>query len=264
MPALLSHAREATLYIGLGARIDLRPAASSVELRHRFAVVFTLRRGWCSQVEWCSHVGSLRTTQIQPLDFRPPSCFSFRITDLAFELFGPSIGPANLISKFDFPTRLFFPTQDRMCLFACLHANDVASVDHDDALSWVQPIAPLLEEARAVQHRLSIASLLGRCCRRLLGSSATSMPAAYNGIFCRARQIAPIHSRTPACSRSSFNCSHGRRTSCVAFPLLLCSVLFKSGLASPPSTRVSTPQAAGSISTQLPVASPWVAGLPVY
>ena len=178
LPALLSHAREATLYIGLGARIDLRPAASSVELRHRFAVVFTLRRGWCSQVEWCSHVGSLRTTQIQPLDFRPPSCFSFRITDLAFELFGPSISPANLISKFDFPTRLFFPTQDRMCLFACLHANDVASVDHDDALSWVQPIAPLLEEARAVQHRLSIASNSQVCWADVAGGCWEVLPQA--------------------------------------------------------------------------------------
>jgi hypothetical protein len=27
------------MYIGLGARIDLRPAVSRVELRHRFAVV---------------------------------------------------------------------------------------------------------------------------------------------------------------------------------------------------------------------------------
>ena len=120
---------------------------------------FTLRRGWCSQVKWYSHVGSLRRMRVQPLDFRPPLSFPSRTADLAFELFGPSIGPAILFFKFDFPTRLFFPAQDRMCLFVCLHANDAASVDHDDALSWVQPVAPSLEKNRAEQCNAASALL---------------------------------------------------------------------------------------------------------
>ena len=63
----------------------------------------------------------------------------------------------------------------------------------------------------------------GRCCRTFLGNSAENMPAACNGIFCKARRLGPIHSHTPARSRSSLKCSHGHRTSCVVFPLLLCS-----------------------------------------
>ena len=129
--------------------------------------------------------------RVQPLDFRPPLSFPFRTHDLAFELLGPSIGPAILISKF-----VSFSRRRTACAPLCVCMLTMPFLltmmmrflgGNPSPRFWKKNKAEQCNAAPALLRNasniLAFISQLGRCCRRFLGNAAENMPAAYNGIF---------------------------------------------------------------------------------
>ena len=147
-----------------------------------------------------------------------------------------------------------------MCLFVCLHANDAASVDHDDALSWVQPVAPSLEKT----EQSSAMPPLHCFEYPRIHKSAGPMLQDVSGKFCRKHasclqwnilQSAPPWSNSfphTGPQQIFFEVQSWAPDLLRRFPLALVLVLLTSHLAGHHSTRVFTLQAVGSIPTQLP------------
>ena len=150
-----SSLRNVALCIGLGVPVSI-PALhrSTTELRHRCGINLTLHCGQCDQVQWVTHAGTLRSTHIQPLNFSQPLFFTFRMSDRCLELFGPSQHPAKLLSKLNFPTRLFFPIDQPLSAFVCMHSQDTVRPTLRDLSSLVQLSPTILREARAAQPNL--------------------------------------------------------------------------------------------------------------